>query len=218
MKKIDIISIFPNIFESYFSESIIQRAISKNLISINVVDLRKYSDNPYKSVDDKPFGGGAGMILKIEPFDKAINDLKTDKSHVIAMTAGGEKFVQSTAKRLVQKDHLIIICGRYEGLDNRILDFLVDESISIGNFVLTGGELPAMIVTDAITRLLPGSLGNEESAITDSFYDDDISVQHPIYTRPAVYNSIDGRVMSVPEILLSGNHKKIEEWKKNNVS
>lgn len=211
--KIDIITIFPNIFDSYFSESIIKRAKEKGVVEINIHYLRDYTNDKHQTVDDKPFSGSAGMILKIEPIDKAINAIKTKDSYIIAMSAKGGTFKQSKAIELSKKSHLIILCGRYEGFDHRVEEFLVDENISIGNFVLTGGELPAMLIADSIIRLLPGAVGNEDSPITDSFYTDDNTIQHPVYTRPAKYVAIDGRKMNVPDILLSGNHQEIENWK-----
>ncbi len=215
--KIDIITIFPTVFEPYFSESIMKRAQEKGLVEINVHDLRHYTDDKHQSVDDKPFSGGGGMVMMIEPIHRALKDIKTEKSIVIATTAKGETYKQSKAKEFATFEHLIIICGHYEGFDQRVLDHLVDYKVSIGNYVLTGGEIPAMVIADSVVRLLPGAVGNEMTPKTDSFYEDDETIQYPLYTRPAEYN-LDGNILKVPEVLLSGDHKKIEEWKKANLT
>lgn len=200
-------------FEGYFGESIIKRAQEKDLVEINIHDLRDYTEDKHRSVDDKPFSGGGGMVMMIGPVHKALKALQTKNSIVIATTAKGETYKQSKAKELAKSEHIIILCGHYEGLDQRILDHLVDYKISIGNYVLTGGEIPAMVIVDSVVRLLPGAVGNEITPKTDSFYDDDVTIQYPLYTRPAEYE-IGGETLRVPDVLLSGDHKKIEEWKK----
>lgn len=214
--KIDIISIFPSIFDSYFGESIIKRAQEKELVDINIYDLRDYSKDKHRKVDDKPFGGGAGMVMMIEPIHLALEELRSKNSVVIATTAKGANYKQSTAIHLSKKEHIIILCGHYEGFDQRILDNLVDMNLSIGDFVMTGGEIAAMAITDSIVRLQKGALGNEESSVTDSFYEDDETIQYPNYTRPASYNIDDKTSLEVPNILLSGNHKEIDNWRESN--
>ena len=204
--KIDILTLFPNMFDGFLTESIIKRAIEKELISINIIDFRKYSKDPHHRVDDTPYGGGAGMVLACEPIYDAINDLKKEDTLVILLTPDGEAFKENKAIDLSKEKHLIIICGHYEGFDERIKNF-VDMEISIGDFVLTGGEVPAMVITDAITRLIPGVI-NEESFIDDSFYDSYL-LDYPTYTKPQNFKGLE-----VPEILLSGNHQKINEWRK----
>lgn len=216
--QIDIVTIFPKMFDGPFGESIIGKAQEKNIVEIQIHDLRNWAEGKWKRVDDTPFGGGGGMVMMIEPIDRALNELRKENSIVIATTAKGETFKQSTAKKLAEKlgksnasGHIIIICGHYEGFDQRILDNLVDIQISIGNYVLTGGEIPAMVITDAIVRLLPSAVGNEETPKSDSFYADDKTKQYPIYTKPAEYKG-----MKVPDILVSGDHGKIKHWKNNN--
>lgn len=223
--KIDIITIFPEMFEGPFSESIIKRAKKAGVVEIELHNLRKWATGIHKKVDDRPFGGGGGMIMMVEPIDKALQELRTENSIVIATTAKGETYKQSKAKefagKLQNEGHLIILCGHYEGIDQRVLDELVDEKISIGNYVLTGGEIPAMVIVDSVVRLLPGAVGNEATPKNDSFYEDDKTIQYPIYTRPEVYElkkqSKTGQVeiknLSVPKILLSGNHAEINRWR-----
>lgn len=221
--KFNIITIFPNIFNSYFGESIIKRAQDNNLIDINVINLRDFTDDAHKTVDDRPFGGGPGMVLKIEPIFKAVESLKLKvkssnfKQRIILLSAKGKQFKQKDAKRLVKYDELILICGRYEGVDERVSKYIADEEISIGEYVLTGGEIPAMLLVDAISRLIPDVLGKKESLAEESFKKDNY-LEYPQYTRPENFNPANGRGRGwkVPKVLLSGNHKKIEEWKKNN--
>ncbi len=203
----DIITIFPKIFDSYFKESIIKRAQQKKLVKINIHNLRDYTEDKHKTVDDKPYGGGPGMIFKLEPVYKAVKKIKgKKKTKVILFSAKGKKFDQKMAKRFSKLDKLILICGRYEGVDERIAKHIADEEISIGDYVLTGGEIPAMIVVDALTRLIPGVI-TKESLKEESFNKG--NVEYPQYTRPENFKS-----WKVPKILLSGNHKKIKEWRK----
>lgn len=207
--KIDILSLFPAMFDGVFGESILKKAAEKGAVTYNVTDFRQFSNNKHNSVDDYPYGGGAGMVLKPEPIFRAVQQLTektTSKPRVILMCPQGERFTQKKAEELSQEDHLIFICGHYEGYDERIREHLVTDEISIGDFVLTGGELGAMVVTDSVIRLLPEVLGNDESAVKDSFSSG--LLEHPHYTRPADYEG-----MKVPEVLLSGNHAKIDDWR-----
>ena len=211
--KIDIITIFPNLFDSVFSYGIIDRARKSKLIEINIHDLRDYTEDKHRLVDDRPFGGGAGMILKPEPLFKAIEALSKKGSYVVYLSPQGKTFNQEKAEELTKIDHIIMICGRYEGIDQRVIDTFVNEEISIGNYVLGGGEIPAMVVVDSITRLVPGVIGNEEFNQSESFSDpaDREKLDFKQYTRPA-----DFRGLKVPDVLLTGNHKEIEKWRNNN--
>jgi tRNA (guanine37-N1)-methyltransferase len=205
--KFHIITIFPNLIKDYLNESLIKKAQEKDLIEINVVDLRDYAEDKRNTVDDAPYGGGPGMVLMVSPIHKAVEDIKSNsngKIKTVLFSTRGNVFNQSKAKELKEFDELIFICGRYEGVDERVAKYIADEEISIGDFVLQGGELPALVLTEAITRYIPGVLGKKESL-------EDIKGYYPVYTRPEIFNS-----WGVPEILLSGNHKKIEEWRKNN--
>ena len=229
MVKFDIITIFPKIFDSYFSETILNRAQKKGWIEIKTHDLRQWTEDNHKSVDDSPYGGGPGMVLKIEPIYKAVQFLKSKiknqksklkgkskKVRVILFSAKGKPYAQEDARRLAQYEQIIMICGRYEGVDERVSEHIADEELSVGNFVLTGGEIPAMIVVDTVSRLIPGVLGKKESLEEESFSEvisDKCSVissylEYPQYTRPEEFNG-----WKVPEVLLSGDHKKIEEWR-----
>ncbi len=210
--KIDVVTLFPKMFDGVLSESILKRAKDKKIVTIKIHDLRKWASNKYKQVDDKPYSGGSGMVIMIEPVSKAIKDLKNKNTKVIATTAKGETFKQSTAIKFSKFEHLIILAGHYEGFDQRILDYLTDFNISIGNFILTGGEIPAMAIIDATIRLIPNVLGNKESFKNDSFFKDDKTKQYPIYTRPAEFK-YKGKILKVPKILLSGDHKKIKKFK-----
>lgn len=203
--KIDILTLFPEMFNGFLTESIIKRAIEKKKIKINIINFRDYTTDPHGKVDDTPFGGGAGMVLQIQPIYDALEHLKTKDSHIILLTPTGTTFNQKKAEQLSQKKHLIIICGHYEGFDDRI-KLLVDEEISIGDFILTGGELPAMMISDAVIRLIDGVI-SKESLESESFSKD--LLDYPVYTKPR-----DFKGMKVPEVLLSGNHKKIEEYRK----
>jgi len=209
----DIITIFPDIFNSYFSESIIKRAQEKKIIKIISHNLRTYSIDKHNTVDDRPYGGGAGMVLMAEPIIKTIKSIKkkSEKQKIILLSAKGKKWNQQLAKKYAKLDNITLICGRYEGVDERVKKF-VDEEISIGDYVLTGGEIPAMIIIDSVTRLLPGVLGNEQSAQHESHSTKNI-LEHPQYTRPEVL-TIGDKKLRVPKVLLSGNHAKIEKWRK----
>lgn len=221
--RFDVISLFPDIIRGYFREGILAQGIKKGLLEVNVHDLREFGKGNYRQVDERVFGGGAGMVLMFEPMQKAIEAVKAEQREqgitdnpVVAMTAKGDTFKQSLAKELQKKHNsMILVAGRYEGFDQRILDHLVDQEISLGNFVLTGGELPALAVIDAVARLVPGVLGKEESFQTDSFYEDDGIKQGPQYTRPEVIE-YDGKKLKVPPILLSGHHENIEKWRTQN--
>ncbi|MDG1238087.1 MAG: tRNA (guanosine(37)-N1)-methyltransferase TrmD [Flavobacteriales bacterium] len=206
--KIDIISAVPSLLESPFNDSILKRAQEKKLVEITIHNLRDYSTNNQKSIDDYAFGGGAGMVLSIEPIFNCIEDLQSKKKfdEVIFMTPDGEKLNQNYTNQLSLKNNILIICGHYKGIDQRIRDFLVTKEISIGDYVLSGGELPAAVLCDAVIRLIPGVLNNETSALTDSFQDDLLAP--PVYTRPANFNGWE-----VPDILTSGNLKEIEKWR-----
>ncbi len=206
--RIDIITVVPDILKSPFEASILKRAIEKGLVEIHLHNLRDYVNDNYKQVDDYQFGGGAGMVMMIEPIDKCISALKAERDYdeVIYMTPDGTTLKQGLANELSLKENLIILCGHYKGVDQRVRDHFVTREISVGDYVLSGGELGAAVLCDSIIRLLPGVLGNETSALTDSFQDNLLAP--PIYTRPAEYKG-----WKVPEILTSGNTPKIEEWR-----
>lgn len=219
MKKhlFDILTIFPNMIDSYASESILGRAQKAKLIEIRSHDLRAYSKDKHHKTDDTPYGGGPGMVMTVEPFDLALKKIKKRKKSVVILTAAnGKTFTQADAKRLAKYEQVIFLCGRYEGIDQRVEDYLVDETFSIGNYVLTGGELPALVMTDAIARNISGVLGKEASLDKESHTEEGY-LEYPQYTKPEKYKK-----WNVPEILLSGDHKKIEAWreeqskKKNN--
>ena len=208
--RIDILTVVPELLESPLKHSIIGRAQQAGYLELEVHNIRDYSTNKWRRVDDYPFGGEAGMILQIEPIDRAISDLKSQRAYdeVIYTSPDGETFNQGIANELSLRENLIILCGHYKGIDHRIREHIITREISVGDYVLTGGELPAAIMTDAIVRLLPGVIGDAESALSDTFQDDLLAP--PIYTRPAEYKG-----WCVPEILLSGHAAKIEEWKMN---
>lgn len=208
MLEVDIITLFPEIFFGPFSESIVARAIDNGKIGINTVDLRDFTADKRKTVDDKPYGGGPGMLMKPEPLFKAVEKFKREDSVVILMTPQGEPFKQEAAEELSNLKHIIIICGHYEGVDERVRESLVDREISIGDYILTSGNLPAMVIIDAVARLIPGVLGSEESGSSESFSENGI-LEYPQYTRPEEF-----RGMNVPEVLLSGNHGEIASWRK----
>ncbi len=206
--RIDIITVLPEMLESPLNCSIIKRARYKGLCTIAVHNLRDYTTNKHRKVDDYPFGGDAGMVIQIEPVDRCISALKAERHYdeVIFTAPDGEVLNQRTANSLSMLDNIIILCGHYKGIDYRIREHLITREISIGDYVLTGGELPAAIITDAVVRLLPGAIGDEQSALSDSFQDN--LLEPPIYTRPAEYNG-----WTVPEILLSGHQARIDEWR-----
>lgn len=208
--RIDIITVVPGILTSPFEVSILKRAIEKGLVEIHLHNLRDYVTDNYKQIDDYQFGGGAGMVMMIEPIDKCITDLKSQRNYddVIYMTPDGARFDQKTANSISLKENIIILCGHYKGVDQRVRDHFITKEISIGDYVLSGGELAAAIVCDSVIRLIPGVLGNETSALTDSFQDDLLAP--PVYTRPADYKG-----WKVPEILISGNFPKIETWRED---
>jgi tRNA (guanine37-N1)-methyltransferase len=214
--KFVILTLFPQAFESYFNVSLVQRGIAKKFIDIKVVDLRDYADLPHKKVDDRPYGGGAGMVLRVDIIDKALRALKAKKGTkgklIALMTPQGQKFNQKMIGKLSKYKAIYLICGRYEGFDERVRS-LVDAEISIGDFVLTGGELPAMTIVDAVSRFVPGFLGKAESLNEESFTSG--MLEYPQYTRPEVYKPARGRgkIMRVPKVLLSGDHGKVKAWR-----
>ncbi len=205
--RIDIITVLPELLEGFMKESILGRAQEKKIVDIQIHNLRDYSNDKWKRVDDYPFGGFAGMVLQCEPIDNAISALKAERHYdeVIYVTPDGEQFNQPMANSLSMYDNIIILCGHYKGIDQRIRDHLITKEITIGDYVLTGGELAAAVITDAVVRLLPGSIGDDSSALSDCFQDNLLAA--PIYTRPADYKG-----WKVPEILLSGHEAKIKEW------
>ena len=211
--RIDVVTIFPRMFEPVLGESIIKKAQEKKVVEINIVDLRFFSKDKHRKVDDKPFGGGPGMVMGPEPFFEAVNYIRKKtkdhrlKTRTILLSPRGKKLDHALAVKLSKYEHIVLLCGHYEGIDERVSEHLVDEEISIGDFVLTGGELPAMVVIDSIVRLLPGALGDEDSCKDESFSWN--SLEYPHYTRPADYKG-----MKVPDVLLSGNHEKIKEWRR----
>lgn len=213
--KIDILTLFPEMFDGPFGASIIKRARDKELLTIQMTNIRDFAHDKHRIVDDYPFGGGAGMVMKPEPILEAVDFVKSrpfggtggKRARVILMCPKGRIFNQQTARELAEEDHLILICGHYEGIDERVREKVVDDEISIGDFVLTGGELPAMVVVDAVARMIPGVLGEEESFMTDSFYEG--LLEYPQYTRP---REVAG--LKVPDILLSGNHEQIRLWRR----
>jgi tRNA (guanine37-N1)-methyltransferase len=205
--KIDILTLFPEICRAPLSESIMKRAQEKGIIDLRIHNLRDWTTDKHHIVDDAPFGGGQGMVMKPEPVFAAVADLRTQTSKVVLMSPAGRRFDQQVATQLSKEPHLIIICGHYEGVDHRVIEHLVDLEISIGDYVLTNGAIAAVVLIDAIVRLLPGALGHEQSAVDDSF---NLGLlEAPQYTRPAEF-----RGWKVPEVLLSGNHAEIEKWRK----
>jgi tRNA (guanine37-N1)-methyltransferase len=208
--RIDIITVLPELMQSPFNDSILKRAQEKGIVEVHFHNLRDYSTNKQKSIDDYQFGGGAGMVMMIEPIDLCISKLKDERDYdeVIYMTPDGNTLNQGIANELSLKENIIILCGHYKGVDQRVRDLFITREISIGDFVLSGGELAANVLCDAVIRLIPGVLNNETSALTDSFQDDLLAP--PVYTRPAEYKGV-----KVPEILLSGNFPKIEEWRED---
>lgn len=205
--KIDILTLFPDMYKGFLTESIIKRAIDKNLVEVNIINFRDYSPLNNKQVDDTIYGGGSGMLLRIEPIYYALEALRKNDTHVILLSPEGKIYNQEKAYKLSNKEHIILICGHYEGFDERVKE-LVDEVISVGKFVLTGGEIPSMLIADSIIRLLPGVI-NKESLKEESFNDD--YYDYPKYTKPSEFKG-----MSVPEVLQSGNHELINKWRKDN--
>lgn len=212
MMTIDVLTIFPRMFDAVLGESIIKRAQNKKKVNIKIHDLRNYTKDKHRKVDDRPFGGGPGMVLKVEPIYKAVkhilgkNSTAKKRAKVILLTPQGKRFNQRIAKRLAKLDRLILICGHYEGVDERVRKLLLDDEISIGDYILTCGELPSMVLIDAVVRLIPGVLGNEWSKLTESF--ENSLLEYPQYTRPASFYGTE-----VPKVLLSGDHKQIEKWR-----
>jgi tRNA (guanine37-N1)-methyltransferase len=223
--RFDIITIFPDFFESFLNEALIARAQKNKLITIRSHNLRDWTDDNHKTVDGKPYGGGVGMVLMVEPIMKAVKDIKrkskAKKIKTVVFSPKGKKFNQAMARKFSKLNQIIMICGRYEGIDERVAKYIADEEISIGDYVLFGGEVPAMVVTEAVTRLLPGAVGKQQSIEDESFkkvegiVKDQIKkfLEYPHYTRPEVIR-INGTARKVPAVLLSGNHKKIEKWRK----
>lgn len=231
MIKFDIITIFPEIFDSYFKESIIKRATDKGLIKINIHDLRGWTSNHHQTVDDRPFGGGIGMVVKVEPIYKAIQSLKLKglsrakpkgkkrvsgkgkRSKVVLFSPRGKKFNQKIAFEFSKLDQLIMICGRYEGIDERVAKHIADIKLSVGNYVLMGGELPAMLVVETVARLIPGVLGKQQ-LLKERITKEKGFIEYPQYTRPEIFEPKKGEKWRVPKVLLSGNHKKIAKWRR----
>ena len=205
--KIDVLTLFPAMFAGPLDESIVKRARDAKLLDLKIHNLRDWTHDRHKTVDDRPFGGGPGMLLKVEPIFEAIESLQREKTRVILLSPSGRKFDQSIARELAQSDDLLLVCGSYEGFDERVREALADDELSIGDYVLTNGALPAMVVIDAVARLLPGVLGDDESSRDESFSNG--LLEYPQYTRPAEF-----RGMKVPEVLLSGNHAEIERWRR----
>ena len=205
--KIDVLTLFPGMFPGPLDESIIKRACESGRLQLGVHDLRDYTHDRHRTVDDRPFGGGPGMLLKPEPLFEAVEALRGEKTRVILMSPAGRPFRQEIARELAGEKHVLLVCGSYEGFDERVRQSLADDEISIGDYVLTNGALPAMVIVDAVTRLLPGVLGDDESSQDESFCG--CLLEYPQYTRPAEF-----RGMNVPEVLLSGDHAAIEKWRR----
>jgi len=204
--KIDVLTLFPAMFAGPLDESIVKRARAEGLLDLAVHNLRDYTHDRHRTVDDKPFGGGPGMLLKPEPIFEAVEKLSREKTRLILLTPAGRKFNHSIAQELARQEHLLLVCGSYEGFDERVREALANDELSIGDYVLTNGALPAMVIIDAVTRLLPGALGDDQSSHDESFSCG--LLEYPQYTRPAEF-----RGMKVPEVLLSGNHAEIEKWR-----
>ena len=226
MLQLDIITIFPKLFDGFTSEALINRAQKKKIISIRVNNLRNWVQDKHKTIDDKPYGGGVGMVLMVEPIMKAVKEIKkksrNKKTKVIVFSAKGKKLNQAMARRFSKLNHIIMIAGRYEGIDERVAKYIANEEVSIGDYVLFGGEVPAMVMIEAVTRLLPGAVGKQKSIEDESFKNAKGVVkkqitrflEYPHYTRPESIK-INGKIRIVPKVLLSGNHKKIEAWRKH---
>lgn len=223
--KIDILTLFPEMFKGPFDESIIKRAQDKSLVQIDIHNLRDWAKDKHKTVDNRPYGGGPGMVIRVDVVDRALKNLKTEeqknstqnterRTRVILLSAKGKRYTQKKAQELSKLDHLILICGHYEGVDHRVYEHLADEVVSIGNYVLSGGEIPAIVLTDTVVRLIPGSLGNPQSLDDESFsqlttHNSPPTTEYPQYTRPETFKG-----WKVPKVLLSGNHKEIEKWRR----
>lgn len=204
--KVDVLTLFPGMFSGPLDESIIKRARAAGLLDFTIHNLRDYAHDRHRTVDDRPFGGGPGMLLKPEPIFEAVEAIAREKTRVILVSPSGRKFSQEIARELAQEEHLLMVCGHYEGFDERIRQELADDELSIGDYVLTNGALPVMVIVDAVTRLIPGALGDDESSRDESFSQG--LLEYPQYTRPAVF-----RGLGVPEVLLSGNHAEIARWR-----
>ncbi len=205
--RLDIITIFPGMYEGPFTESIIKRARQQGLVEINLINPRDFTTDRHQTTDDRPYGGGAGMVMKPEPLFAAVESVRTDTSHIILVTPQGTPFCQAIAQEMAtQHDHIIMICGHYEGIDERVCEALVDQELSLGDYILTNGNIAAMVIADAIIRLIPGVLGCQDSTVDESFSEG--LLEYPQYTRPEVF-----RGMQVPEVLLSGNHQAIAKWR-----
>jgi tRNA (guanine37-N1)-methyltransferase len=207
--RIDVLTIFPGMLKGFVSESILRRAIAMGAVDIHAVDLRDFAHDARGTLDDKPYGGGAGMLMKPEPLFEAIESLRRPNTRVIVMTPQGQPFRQETAKRLAGEEHLLFVCGHYEGIDERVLESLADEQLSIGDYVLTNGALPAAVIIDSVTRLLPGVLGGGADATAKEAFSNGL-LEQAQYTRPPVY-----RGKGVPEVLLNGDHARMEQWRQN---
>jgi len=206
--RIDILTVFPNMLRGFLEESMVKRAVQMGAVQINVVDLRDFAHDSRRTLDDRPFGGGPGMIMKPEPLFEAVETLRTNETRVILMSPAGKQFNQQEARSLTAQGHLLIVCGHYEGVDERFIEAHVTDELSIGDYVLTNGALPAAVVTDAVVRLLPGVLGGGEEATADESFSTSL-LEHPQYTRPPVY-----RGMAVPAVLQNGNHPEIAAWRR----
>lgn len=221
----DIITIFPKIFDSYFKESLMGKAIEEGILKVNIYDLRDYTTDPHRTVDQRPFGGGEGMVMKIGPIWRAVEDIagrspekKESNSKVILFTPRGEKFNQETAFQFSRLNQIIMICGRYEGVDERVAKYVADKHLSIGDYVLMGGEVPAMVVVEAVSRLIPGVIGDSQLPEKRSFLAEGKKkgfIEYPQYTRPEVFSPKPGIELEVPKVLLSGDHQKIKQWRKD---
>jgi len=205
--RIDIVTIFPSMFDGPFDASLIKRARDKGVVEIEIVELREFADDRHRTTDDYPFGGGAGMIMKVEPIFKAVEHLRGQDSTVILLSPQGKRLDQKTVSRLARLKHIILLCGRYKGVDERVRELTVDEEISVGDYVLSGGELPAMVLTEALVRLLPGAMNSQESAEEDSFHDG--LLDPPRYTRPRDFLNL-----TVPDVLISGDHQAVDRWRR----
>lgn len=205
---IDILSLFPGVFQGYLNDGLMAKAVKKGVVAVNTHDIRRWSQNRHKTADDKPYGGGAGMVMMVEPIASAIKELKKKNSHVIVLSPRGTKLTQEKAGALSKARHLILVCGHYEGVDQRVADFYADEELSIGDYVLSGGEPAAIVLTDVICRLVPGFLGNAASLETESFEGEQKLLEFPQYTRPESYGG-----HRVPDVLLKGNHQEIKSWR-----